>query len=128
MALVHVAFGIGLGPHGGGGLFRRVVYPLVHVGEWHRVLLVDVALELSLQAGPLIVGERQGDERLRLAHELVNVALSRHLPVTKTVRLETTKVVLQYVDAANADTRIFVRLYDRPIDVTVINAPSSAYM
>lgn len=95
VALVHVAFGVGLRPHGAGCLLGRVVHPLVQVGEWHRVLLVDVALKLGLQAGPLIVGERQRDERLRLAHKLVNVALSRHLQESRTLMLETTKRCLQ---------------------------------
>lgn len=49
------------------------------MGQGHGVLLVDVALELGLQAGPLIVGEGQRDEGLGLTHELVNVALPRHL-------------------------------------------------
>lgn len=77
--LVHVAFGVGLGAHVLGGLFWRVGYPLIQVGQWYGVLLVDVALKLGLQVGPLIVGEGQGDEGLRLTHELVNVALPRHL-------------------------------------------------
>lgn len=79
LALVHVAFGVGLGAHVLGSLFRRVGHSLVQVRQRHGVLLVDVALELGLQAGPLIVGEGQGDEGLGLAHELVNVALPCHL-------------------------------------------------
>lgn len=79
LALVHVAFGVGLGAHVLGGLFRGVGDSLVQVGQRHRVLLVDVALELGLQARPLIVGEGQRDEGLGLAHKLVNVALPRHL-------------------------------------------------
>lgn len=79
LALVHVAFGVGLGAHVLGGLFGGVGHPLVQVGKRHRVLLVDVALELGLQAGPLIVGEGQRDEGLGLTHKLVNVALSCHL-------------------------------------------------
>lgn len=49
------------------------------MGQGDGVLLVDVALKLGLQAGSLIVGERQRDEGLGLTHELVNVALPRHL-------------------------------------------------
>lgn len=49
------------------------------MGQGHGVLLVDVALKLGLQAGPLIVGEGQRDEGLGLTHEFVNVALPRHL-------------------------------------------------
>lgn len=79
LALVHVAFGVGLGAHVLGGLFGGVGHPLVQVGKRHRVLLVDVALELGLQAGPLIVGEGQRDEGLGLTHKLVNVALPCHL-------------------------------------------------
>lgn len=79
LALVHVAFGVGLGAHVLGGLFRGVGHSLIQVGQGHCVLLVDVALELGLQAGPLIVGEGQGDEGLRLTHKLVNIALPCHL-------------------------------------------------
>lgn len=61
LALVHVAFGVGLRAHVLRGLFRGVRHPLVQVRQRHCVLLVDVALELSLQAGSLIVGEGQGD-------------------------------------------------------------------
>lgn len=77
LALVHVAFGVGLGAHVLGGLFRGV--GLIQMGQGHRVLLVDVALELGLQAGPLIVGEGQGDEGLGLTDKLVNIALTCHL-------------------------------------------------
>lgn len=79
VALVHVAFGVGLGAHVWWGLFLGVGGPLVHVGQGHGVLLVDVALKLGLQAGPMTVGEGQGDEGLGLAHKLVNVALPCHL-------------------------------------------------
>lgn len=79
LALVHVAFGVGLGAHVLRGLFRGVGDALVQVGQRHRVLLVDVALELGLQAGPLIVGEGQRDEGLGLANKLVNIALACHL-------------------------------------------------
>lgn len=79
VALVHVAFGVGLRAHVLGALFRRVGPSLVQVGQGHRVLLVDVALKLGLQAGPLIVGEGQRDEGLGLTHKLVNVALPGHL-------------------------------------------------
>lgn len=78
-ALVHVAFGVGLGAHVLWSLFCRVGHALVQVGQGDGVLLVDVALKLGLQAGPLIVGECQRDEGLGLTHELVNVALTRHL-------------------------------------------------
>lgn len=78
-ALVHVAFGVGLGAHVLGGLFCGVGHSLIQVGQGHCVLLVDVALELGLQAGPLIVGEGQGDEGLGLTHKLVNIALPCHL-------------------------------------------------
>lgn len=79
VALVHVTFGVGLGAHVWWGLFSGVGGPLVHVGQGHSVLLVDVALKLGLQAGPMTVGEGQGDEGLGLAHKLVNVALPCHL-------------------------------------------------
>lgn len=79
LALVHVAFGVGLGAHVLGGLFRRVGHSLIQVGQGNGVLFVDVALKLGLQAGPLIVREGQGDEGLWLTHKLVNVALPRHL-------------------------------------------------
>ena len=85
VALVHVAFGIGLGSRVGRGLFGGVGHPLVQVGQGHGVLLVDVALKLRLQAGPLIVREGQGDEGLRLADKLVNIALPCHLE-TQTAR------------------------------------------
>lgn len=78
-ALVHVAFGVGLGAQVLWSLFCGVGHALVQVGQGDGVLLVDVALELGLQAGSLIVGERQRDEGLGLTHELVNVALPRHL-------------------------------------------------
>lgn len=48
LALVHVAFGVGLVGHVLGGLFRGVRHSIVQVRQWHRVLLVDVALELGL--------------------------------------------------------------------------------
>lgn len=86
-ALVHVAFGVGLGSHVWGVLLRGVGHALIQVGQRHRVLLVDVSLKLGLQAGPLIVGEGQGNERLGLAHKLVNVALPRHLRKTERRRL-----------------------------------------
>ena len=60
-------------------LFCGVGHALVQVGQGDGVLLVDVALKLCLQAGSLIVGERQRNESLGLTHELVNVALPRHL-------------------------------------------------
>lgn len=78
-ALVHVAFGVGLRAQVLWSLFCGVGHALVQVGQGDGVLLVDVALKLSLQAGSLIVGERQRDEGLGLTHELVNVALPRHL-------------------------------------------------
>lgn len=78
-ALVHVAFGVGLGAQVLWSLFCRVGHALVQVGQRDGVLLVDVALKLGLQAGSLIVGERQRDEGLGLTHELVNVALPCHL-------------------------------------------------
>lgn len=78
-ALVHVAFGVGLGAQVLWSLFCRVGHALVQVGQRDGVLLVDVALKLGLQAGSLIVGERQRDEGLGLTHKLVNVALPRHL-------------------------------------------------
>lgn len=83
VALVHVAFGVGLGAHVWWGLFLGVGGPLVHVGQGHGVLLVDVALKLGLQAGPMTVGEGQGDEGLGLAHKLVNVALPCHLQIRR---------------------------------------------
>lgn len=79
LALVHVAFGVGLGAHVLGGLFRRVGHSLIQVGQGNGVLLVDVALKLGLKARPLIVREGQGDEGLWLTHKLVNVALPCHL-------------------------------------------------
>lgn len=82
-ALVHVAFGVGLGAQVLWSLFCRVGHALVQVGQGDGVLLVDVALKLGLQAGSLIVGERQRDEGLGLTHKLVNVALPRHLERVK---------------------------------------------
>lgn len=63
------------------------------MGQGHRVLLVDIALKLGLQAGPLIVGEGQRNERLGLTHKLVNVALPSDLLnkiKSKCVRLKST--------------------------------------
>lgn len=79
LALIHVAFGVGLWAHVLWGLFCGVGDTVVQVGQGHSVLLVDIALKLHLQARPLIVGEGQGDESLGLTNKLVNVALSCHL-------------------------------------------------
>lgn len=84
MALVHVAFGVGLRAQVGGSGFGGVRHSFVQVRQWHRVFLIDVTLKLGLHARPLIVRECQGDQSLWLTHEFVNVALTRHLN-TRTV-------------------------------------------
>lgn len=75
--LINVSLAVGV---------RRTVGPLLHVGhvlvkvrQRHRVLLVDLPLHVRLQHRPLVVGERHGEERLGVAHKLVDVSLARHL-------------------------------------------------
>lgn len=53
VALVHIAFGVGLRAHVGGSLFGRVGRPLIKVRQRHRVFLVDVAFEFCLQTWTL---------------------------------------------------------------------------
>lgn len=79
MALVHVAFGIGLRAQVGGSGFGGVRYSFVQMRQWHRVFLIDISLKLGLHGRPLIVRECQGDQSLRLTYEFVNIALARHL-------------------------------------------------
>lgn len=96
VALVHVAFGIGLRAHVGGSWFRRVRRALVHVRQRHCVLLVDVAFEFRLQTRPLIVRKRQGYQSLRLAHKFVNITLTCHLKYDIYVSYQCKKKVVLY--------------------------------
>lgn len=79
VALVHVAFGVGLRAHVGGSWFGRVRRSLIEVRQRHRVLLIDVALEFRLQTWPLIVRKSQGYQCFRLTHKFVNITLTCHL-------------------------------------------------
>lgn len=83
VALVHIAFGVGLRAHVGGSLFGRVGRPLIKVRQRHRVFLVDVAFEFCLQTWTLIVRKSQGYQSLWLTHEFVNITLARHLKKKK---------------------------------------------
>lgn len=79
MALVHVAFGVGLRAQVGGSGFGGVRHSFVQVRQWHSVFLVDIALKLGLHARPLIVRECQRDQSLWLTHKFINVAFACHL-------------------------------------------------
>lgn len=77
LTLINIALAVGV---------RLAVGPLLYVGhvlvkvrQRHRVLLVDLPLHVRLQHRPLIVGKRHGEQGLGVAHELVDVSLSRHL-------------------------------------------------
>lgn len=77
LMLVHVAFAVGV--RVAAAPFRHVAHALVEVRQGHRVLLVDVSLHVRLQQWALVIGEGHGEKGLRVAHELVDVSLSRHL-------------------------------------------------
>lgn len=77
LMLVHIAFAVGV--RVAAAPFRHVAHALVKVRQGHRVLLVDVSLHVRLQQWALVVRKGHGEKGLGVAHELVDVSLSRHL-------------------------------------------------
>ena len=50
------------------------------VCEWHCVFIqARETVRIGLEVGPLVVRERHGEKRLRIAHKLVHVPLTGHL-------------------------------------------------